>query len=79
MWQVWLLFIGYGIYSGISEGVARTFVADLVPEEKRGTAYGLYYCVVGISLLPASILVGYLWQVISPASVFYFAPTLALL
>ncbi|GAG52678.1 unnamed protein product, partial [marine sediment metagenome] len=43
LWQVWLLFACYGIYYGIVEGVARAFVADLVPEEKRGTAYGLYH------------------------------------
>ena len=79
MWQVWVLFIGYGIFSGVSEGVARAFVADLVPVEKRGTAYGLYYGVVGIALLPASVLAGYLWQVINPSSAFYFGAAMALL
>jgi MFS family permease len=78
MWQVWVLFAGYGIYSGISEGVARAFVADLVPAEKRGTAYGLYYGVVGVALLPASILAGYLWQAVNPSSAFYFGAALAL-
>ncbi len=77
MWQVWVLFIGYGIFSGISEGVARAFVADLVPAEKRGTAYGLYYGVVGVALLPASVLAGYLWQVINPSAAFYFGAGLA--
>ena len=79
MWQVWVLFIGYGIYSGISEGVARAFVADLVPAEKRGTAYGLYYGVVGVALLPASVLAGYLWQAVNPSSAFYFGAVLAFL
>ena len=78
MWQVWVLFVGYGIYSGISEGVARAFVADLVPADKRGTAYGLYYGVVGVALLPASILAGYLWQSVNPSSAFYFGAGLAL-
>jgi MFS family permease len=78
MWQVWVLFAGYGIYSGISEGVARAFVADLVPAEKRGTAYGLYYGVVGVALLPARILAGYLWQAVNPSSAFYFGAALAL-
>jgi MFS family permease len=79
MWQVWVLFIGYGIFSGVSEGVARAFVADLVPAEKRGTAYGLYYGIVGIALLPASVLAGYLWQTVSPSSAFYFGAALALI
>ena len=77
VWQVWLLFAAYGIYYGIVEGVARAFVADLVTEEKRGTAYGLYHGVVGLTLLPASLLAGWLWQAYSPASPFYFGAGLA--
>jgi len=76
-WQIWLLFACYGIYYGIIEGVARAFVADLVVEEKRGTAYGLYHGVVGITLLPASLLAGWLWQVYSPAAPFYLGAALA--
>ncbi len=78
-WQVWLLFAGYGVYYGIVEGVARAFIADLVPEEKRGTAYGLYHGVVGITLLPASLLAGWLWQAYSPAAPFYLGAGLAFL
>lgn len=79
VWQVWLLFACYGIYYGVVEGVARAFVADLVPEEKRGTAYGLYHGVVGLSLLPASVIAGWLWQAYSPAAPFYFGAGLAFL
>jgi MFS family permease len=79
LWQVWLLFAGYGVYYGVVEGAARAFVADLVPEEKRGTAYGLYHGVVGLTLLPASLIAGWLWQVYSPAAPFYFGACLAFL
>jgi MFS family permease len=79
LWQVWLLFACYGVYYGVVEGVARAFVADLVPEEKRGTAYGLYHGVVGITLLPASLIAGWLWQAYSPAAPFYFGAALAFL
>ena len=78
-WQVWLLFAGYGVYYGIAEGVARAFVADLVPAEKRGTAYGLYHGVVGLSLLPASLIAGWLWQAFSPEAPFFFGAGLAAL
>lgn len=78
-WQIWLLFAGYGIYYGIVGGVAKAFIADLVPEEKRGTAYGLYHGVVGITLLPASLLAGWLWQAYSPAAPFYLGAGLAFL
>ncbi len=77
MWQVWLLFACYGVYYGIVEGVARAFVADLVPREKRGTAYGLYHGVVGLTLLPASLIAGWLWQAVSPAAPFYLGAGLA--
>jgi MFS family permease len=76
-WHVWLLFAAYGIYYGIAEGVSRAFVVDLVPEEKRGTAFGWYYGVLSLALLPASLIAGYLWSAISPSVAFYFGAGLA--
>ncbi len=76
-WQIWLLFAFYGVYYGMVEGVARAFVADLVPAERRGTAFGLYHGVVGLTLLPASLLAGWLWQAFSPAAPFFFGAGLA--
>ncbi|MFA5316877.1 MAG: MFS transporter [Dehalococcoidales bacterium] len=78
-WQTWLLFAVYGVYQGLVEGVARAFVADLVPEERRGTAYGLYHGVVGLALLPASLIAGLLWDAVSPAAPFYLGAGLAFL
>ena len=57
--------------------MVRSFVADLVPEEKRGTAYGLYHGVVGLTLLPASLIAGWLWQTVGPATPFYLGAGLA--
>ena len=79
LWQVWVLFACYGVYSGVVEGVARAFVADLVPADKRGTAYGLYHGVVGLVLLPASLIAGWLWQTYSPSAPFFFGSGLAFL
>ncbi len=79
LWQIWLLFAIYGIYYGIVEGVARAFVADLVPAERRGTAYGLYHGVVGLTLLPASLIAGWLWDAVNPAAPFYLGAGLAFL
>ncbi len=79
VWQVWLLFACYGIYYGIVEGVAKAFVADLVPADKRGTAYGFYHGVVGLSLLPASVLAGWLWSDVNPSAPFYLGAGLAFL
>ena len=76
-WHVWLLFALYGLYYGVAEGVSRAFVADLVPPERRGTAYGLYHTAVGLSLLPASLIAGWLWHVMGPEAPFYFGAGMA--
>lgn len=71
------LYIAYGLYYANTEGVGRAYVADLVPSHNRATAYGLYYGVVGLIALPASVLAGSLWAWISPAAPFYFGAALA--
>jgi len=76
-WQIWLLFALYGVYYGIVEGVAKAFIADLVSRQQRGTAYGLYHGVVGLVLLPASLIAGLIWQKISPTGPFYFGAAMA--
>ena len=61
-WQIVSLMIVYGIYYGLAEGAAKSYVADLVPQAQRGTAYGWYNGAVGLAALPASLLAGLLWQ-----------------
>jgi MFS family permease len=61
-WQVWMLYAFYGLYYGLTYGTALALVADLVPAEVRGTAYGTYNAVLGIMMFPASIIAGLLWQ-----------------
>jgi len=61
-WQVWLLYVVYGLYYGLAYGTSKAMVADLVPENVRGTAFGTYNAVLGILDLPASIIAGVLWQ-----------------
>lgn len=69
-WQCWALFILYGAYFGMTEGVEKAFVADMVPEEKRGTAYGLYNLAFGITVFPASLLFGLTWNNFGAAAAF---------
>ena len=57
-----LLFVVYGVYFGLTEGAEKALVADLVPAEKRGTAYGLYNLAISITVLPASVLMGQMWK-----------------
>ncbi len=56
----------------------RELVTEVI-EERRGTAYGLYHGVIGITLLPAGLLAGWLWQTFSPAAPFYLGAGLAFL
>jgi MFS family permease len=79
VWHVWLAFACLGVYAAIVEGVSRAFMADLAPAELRGTAYGLYHCVVGISVLVGGIIGGVVWDTIGPQYTFYFGAGLAFL
>ncbi len=67
----------YGLYYGLTQGTAKAFVADVVAPSRRGTAYGIYNMVVGITLLPASLIAGYLWQTVAPSAAFSFGGILA--
>jgi MFS family permease len=61
-WQVWALFGLYGLYYAATEGAAKALVADLVPQAQRGTAYGYFNAAIGITVLPASLIAGLIWQ-----------------
>ncbi len=41
-WHVWALYAVYGAYYGLAYGTTKAMVADIVPAELRGTAYGTY-------------------------------------
>ncbi len=69
-WQTWALFIIYGMYFGLTEGVEKALVADLVSNEKRGTAYGFYNLAFSITVLPASIIFGALWTYYGASTAF---------
>ncbi len=68
--SVWVLFLIYGIYFGFAEGAEKALVADLVKPEQRGTAYGLYNLAFGITVLPASLLMGGVWAWRGPETAF---------
>lgn len=76
--HVWLLFIIYGFYYGLTDGVSRAFVSKLLPCDHRATAFGVYHGVVGIAIFPASLLMGFLWDFKGPGFAFMFAAFLAL-
>jgi MFS family permease len=62
---IYLLFIIYGLYFGLTEGVEKALVADIVPKENIGTAFGFYNLSLGIATLPASVIFGLIWKAYS--------------
>ena len=62
---IYLLFIIYGLYFGLTEGVEKALVADIVPKENIGTAFGFYNLSLGIATLPASVIFGLIWKTYS--------------
>jgi len=61
-WAAWLLFAAYGLFFGATEGVAKAYVADLVPSAGRGRAFGLLGMLEGLALIPTSFAIGWLWD-----------------
>ncbi len=78
-WQAWALFIVYGAYFGLTEGTEKALVADMVEEEKRGTAYGFYSLAFGITVFPASLLFGLLWSQFGAASAFITSAAISII
>lgn len=77
-WHIWALYLGYGLYYGAFQGAASALVADLVPSELRGTAYGLFNGAIGVVAFPASLLAGLLWDWYGPPAPFLAGGVLAL-
>ncbi|MDP3092315.1 MAG: MFS transporter [Nitrospira sp.] len=79
IWQIATLFIGYGLYMGLTDGVQRAYLSTLISADQQATGFGLYHMVVGLAILPASLIAGLLWDSIGPAAPFAFGATMALL
>ena len=73
------LFAVYGVYSALTEGVQTALLVDIAPVHLRGRVIGLHAALVGLALLPASLLDGFLWELIGPQATFYFGSGMGLL
>lgn len=77
-WHAWALFAIYGVYFGLTEGVEKALVADLVPANRRGTAFGWYNLAIGVGALPASLIFGLIWDGAGAPVAFGFGAAMAL-
>lgn len=73
-----LLFAFYGLYSAATDGVQKALVSDLVDKDKQGTGLGIYNALIGITLLPASVIAGVLYDTVDSSAPFYFGAAMAL-
>lgn len=73
------LFALYGLYSAATDGIQKALVSDILDSNKIGTGLGLYNALLGITLLPASIIAGLLYDHVNSAIPFYFGAGTAIL
>lgn len=76
--SVILLFVLYGLYSAATDGVQKALVSDLIDKNKRGTGLGIYNSLIGITLLPASLIAGVLYDNVNNSAPFYLSSAIAL-
>lgn len=73
------LFAVYGLYSAATDGIQKAFISDLVDSNKKGTGLGIYNALIGITLLPASLIAGVMYDKINSKVPFYFGAGMAAL
>lgn len=78
MGAVWWLFPLYGLFMGLTDGVGRALIRDKIPEEKKGTAMGLFHMAIGLMALFGSLAAGLLWDVIGPRAPFILGGAVAI-
>lgn len=60
----------WGIHMGLTQGLLTTLIADVSRPELRGSAFGVFSFVSGLSLFLASVLAGFLWDQFGPSVTF---------
>jgi len=73
-----VIFLSYGIFFGLTEGVEKAWVADLAPAGARGTAFGVYNAALGVGGLISSLMFGVIWTRVSPSAAFFTGAAVAL-
>jgi len=76
---LWFLFPIYGIYMALTEGVGKAYISNLVPQEKTGTAFGIYQTTIGLCTFFASLIAGLLWTYIGVSVPFIFGSITAII
>ena len=73
------LFAMYGLYSALVDSSQKAMISDIVSKDLRGTGFGIYHAILGVTLLPASLIAGLLYDKVSSNAPFYFGSTMAMI
>ncbi len=76
-WLAIFLFALYGLFQGITGGVQKAYVSDLVAPQVRGTAMGAFDTAVGLAAFPASFVVGIIWYSVGAWAAFTYGAVLS--
>jgi MFS family permease len=71
------LFALYGLYSASTDGIQKAFISDLIDRNRQGTGLGIYNALLGVTLLPASLIAGFMYDKVNSAVPFYFGAAMA--
>lgn len=70
-WSVLLLgVVFWGLHMGLTQGILAALVADVAPQDLRGTAFGFFNLASGLTLLIASVIAGWLWDSFGASATF---------
>ena len=62
-WEVLMFGVAlWGVHMGMTQGLLAAMVADTAPDDLRGTAFGLFNLLSGVTLLASSGIAGFLWD-----------------
>ncbi len=76
---LWISVLLFGFFVGATEGAERALVNEFASEQERGTAYGWYHLISGLTAVIAGVGFGAIWDLWKAATAFTLAGMLALI
>lgn len=77
--HIWWLFLLYGVFMGLTEGIQKAYLGTIIPDKFKATGYGIFNMSIGLAVLPASIIGGWLWDKYGSHATFYYGSITAFL
>lgn len=77
--HIWGLFLLYGIFMGLTEGIQKAYLGTIIPDKFRATGYGIFNTFTGLAIFPASVIGGWLWDKYGSHATFYYGSITAFL